>query len=83
MIDLLHVKYTIRGRKFALGDGDQIKFNKVDGMIYLNDGKQSEIKIISSNSFKLVGEDLSKAPEYINGGIIEQVKVPKKKYYNI
>ena len=44
MIDLLHVKYTIRGRKFALGNGDQIKFNKVGGMIYLNDGNQVKLK---------------------------------------
>jgi ubiquitin-activating enzyme E1 len=72
---------TIGGGKFALGDGDYVKFKEVGGMTQLNDGKPREIKVISSNSFKLVGEDLLKDPEYTNGGIIEQVKVPKKKCY--
>ena len=69
-------------RKFALGDGDYVKFKEVGGMTQLNDGKPRQIKVISSNSFKLFGdEDFSKYPEYTNGGIIEQVKVPKKKCY--
>ena len=70
---------SIGGGKFALGDGDYVKFKEVGGMTQLNDGKPREIKVISMNSFKIVGEDLSKYPEYTNGGIIEQVKVPKKK----
>ena len=72
---------SIGGGKFALGDGDYVKFKEVGGMTQLNDGKPREIKVISMNSFKIVGEDLSKYPEYTNGGIIEQVKVPKKKSY--
>ena len=51
-------------------------------MTQLNDGKPRKIKVISSNSFKIEGdEDFSKYPEYTNGGIIEQVKLPKKKSY--
>ena len=73
---------SIGGGKFALGDGDYVKFKEVGGMTQLNDGKPREIKVVSSNSFKLVSdEDFSKYPEYTNGGIIEQVKVPKKKCY--
>ena len=74
---------TIGGGKFALGDGDYVKFKEVGGMTQLNDGKPREIKVVSSNSFKLVSkdEDFTKYPEYTNGGIIEQVKVPKKKCY--
>ena len=72
---------TIGGEKFSLGDGDYVKFREVGGMTQLNDGKPREIKAISLYSFKIVGEDLSKYPEHTTGGIIEQVKVPKKKYY--
>ena len=73
---------TIGGGKLALGDGDFVKFKEVGGMTQLNDGKPREIKVISSNSFKILGnEDFSKYPEYTNGGIIEQVKVPTKKSY--
>ena len=50
-------------------------------MTQLNDGKPREIKFISANSFKVLNEDFSKYPEYTNGGIIEQVKIPKKKNY--
>ena len=72
---------TIGGEKFSLGDGDYVKFREVGGMTQLNDGKPREIKAISLYSFKIVGEDLSKYPEHTTGGIIEQVKVPKKKNY--
>ena len=73
---------SIGGGKFALGDGDYVKFKEVGGMTQLNDGKPREIKVVSSNSFKIVGdEDFSKYPEYTSGGIIEQVKLPKKKCY--
>ena len=55
---------SIGGGKFALGDGDYVKFKEVGGMTQLNDGKPREIKVISSNSFKIVGdEDFSKYPE--------------------
>ena len=70
---------SIGGGKFSLGDGDYVKFKEVGGMTQLNDGKPREIKVISSNSFKIVNEDFSKYPEYTNGGIIEQVKLPKKR----
>ena len=72
---------TIGGEKFSLGDGDYVKFREVGGMTQLNDGKPREIKAISLYSFKIVGEDLTKYPEHTTGGIIEQVKVPKKKNY--
>ena len=51
-------------------------------MTQLNDEKPREIKVVSINSFKIVGdEDFSKYPEYTTGGIIEQLKLPKKKCY--
>lgn len=72
---------TIGGGKLDLGDGDFVTFREVGGMTQLNDGKPREIKFISANSFKVLNEDFSKYPEYTNGGIIEQVKIPKKKNY--
>ena len=72
---------SLGGGKFAPGDGDYVKFREVGGMIQLNDGKPRQIKVISQTSFKVEGEDFSKYPEYTDGGIVEQVKVPKKKNY--
>ena len=72
---------SIGGGKLDLGDGDFVTFREVGGMTQLNDGKPREIKFISANSFKVLNEDFSKYPEYTNGGIIEQVKIPKKKNY--
>ena len=72
---------SLGGGKFAPGDGDYVKFREVGGMTQLNDGKPRPIKVISQSSFKVEGEDFSKYPEYTDGGIVEQVKVPKKKNY--
>ena len=72
---------SLGGGKFAPGDGDYVKFREVGGMTQLNDGKPRPIKLISKCSFKVEGEDFSKYPEYTDGGIVEQVKVPKKKNY--
>ena len=72
---------SLGGGKFAPGDGDYVKFREVGGMTQLNDGKPRPIKVITQSSFKVEGEDFSKYPEYTDGGIVEQVKVPKKKNY--
>jgi len=72
---------SLGGGKFAPGDGDYVKFREVGGMTQLNDGKPRQIKVISQTSFKVVDEDFSKYPEYTDGGIVEQVKVPKKRNY--
>ena len=72
---------SLGGGKFAPGDGDYVKFREVGGMTQLNDGKPRPIKVISQTSFKVVDEDFSKYPEYTDGGIVEQVKVPKKRNY--
>jgi ubiquitin-activating enzyme E1 len=66
---------SIGGGKLALGDGDYVTFREVGGMTELNDGKPRQIKFISSISFSI--GDTSSYGDYTNGGIIEQVKVPK------
>ena len=70
---------SIGGGKLALGDGDYVTFREVGGMTELNDGKPRQIKFISSISFSI--GDTSSYGEYTNGGIIEQVKVPKPVSY--
>ena len=50
-------------------------------MEQLNDGKPRKIKVISSRSFKIEDEDLSKYPDYESGGFFEGVKIPIKKSY--
>ena len=66
---------------FELSDGDYVKFREVRGMTQLNDGKPRKIKVISSKSFKIEDEDLSKYPDYESGGFFEGVKIPIKKSY--
>ena len=60
-----------------LRDNDFVKFSEVKGISQLNDGKPRKIKKISRFSFKIIGEDFSKYPEYISGGIVERIKIPK------
>ena len=66
---------SIGGGKLDLADGDYVTFREVGGMTELNDGQPRQIKFISSISFSI--GDTSSYGEYTNGGIIEQVKVPK------
>jgi ubiquitin-activating enzyme E1 len=61
-----------------LGDNDYVIFKEVGGIPQLNDGRPRKIKIISSDTFQILGDDFSKYPEYTSGGIVNQVKIPKK-----
>jgi len=70
---------SLGGGKFAPGDGDYVKFREVGGMKQLNDGKPRKIKVISSNSFSI--EDKYPYENYKNGGIIEEVILPKEISY--
>ena len=63
--------------KLNLGDNDFVKFSEVEVIPELNDGKPRQIKKISPYSFQIIGEDFSQYPEYISGGIVERIKIPK------
>jgi len=67
------------GGKLAYTDGDYVAFREVQGMTELNDTPPRPIKYISPMAFSI--EDTSKYGEYITGGIVEQVKVPKPHTY--
>jgi ubiquitin-activating enzyme E1 len=63
-----------------LGDEDYVRFENVEGMIELNDkDKIFKIKFIDYQSF-CIG-DTSEFGDYIKGGDIYEVKIPKKKNY--
>ena len=64
---------------FNLTSGKLVKFKEVDGIPELNDEKPRKIKVISSNSFSI--EDKYSYENYKNGGIIEEVILPKEISY--
>lgn len=65
--------------KIALSDGDHVVFREVEGMTELNNSVPRKIEYISPISIGI--GDISSFGEYTNGGIMEQVKVPKTYSY--
>lgn len=56
--------------------GDFVSFSEVQGMIELNGSQPMEIKVLGPYTFSIC--DTSGFSDYIRGGIVSQVKVPKK-----
>uniref|UniRef100_A0A8C6MRW1 Ubiquitin-like modifier-activating enzyme 1 n=1 Tax=Mus spicilegus TaxID=10103 RepID=A0A8C6MRW1_MUSSI len=56
--------------------GDFVSFSEVQGMIQLNGCQPMEIKVLGPYTFSIC--DTSNFSDYIRGGIVSQVKVPKK-----
>jgi ubiquitin-activating enzyme E1 len=69
----------VGGGKIALSDGDYVTFKEVQGMTELNNQEPRQIEFISPISVGI--GDVSKFGDYIGGGIMEQVKVPKPHSY--
>ena len=62
------------------GDGDYVKFEKVEGMTELNDEKKDfKIRMIDYQTFEI--GDTSQFGEYTKGGIVYEVKKPLIKNY--
>lgn len=55
--------------------GEFVSFKEISGMTELNESPPRPIRVISHDSFSI--EDTSKFSDYVSGGIIERVKVPK------
>ncbi len=70
---------TIGNGKLAFADGDYVTFKEVNGMTELNDGQPRKIRYVSPIAFSI--GDTSSYGEYVSGGIVEQVKVPKNFRY--
>ncbi|KAL4677298.1 hypothetical protein H8957_008188 [Semnopithecus entellus] len=56
--------------------GDFVSFSEVQGMVELNGNQPMEIKVLGPYTFSIC--DTSNFSDYIRGGIVSQVKVPKK-----
>ncbi|KAF6091725.1 ubiquitin like modifier activating enzyme 1 [Phyllostomus discolor] len=56
--------------------GDFVSFSEVQGMVELNGSQPIEIKVLGPYTFSIC--DTSNFSDYIRGGIVSQVKVPKK-----
>lgn len=56
-------------------DGDYVTFSEVRGMVELNNCKPRKIKVLGPYTFSI--GDTSDFSEYIRGGIVTQVKMPK------
>lgn len=69
------VTIDITAGKLKLGNKDKVIFKEIEGMVELNNCTPKEIKILSNSSFEI--DDTSEFSEYISGGIVEEVKIPK------
>jgi ubiquitin-activating enzyme E1 len=67
------------GGKLSFSDGDHVVFKEVNGMVELNNNDPREITYVSPIAFSI--GDTSNFGDYLGGGIVEQVKVPKPHIY--
>ncbi len=70
---------SVDNQKLDLSYGDFVTFKEIVGMTELNDTPPRPVRILSPFTFSI--EDTSKFSDYISGGIIEQVKIPKPVFY--
>ncbi|CAH2317122.1 ubiquitin-like modifier-activating enzyme 1 [Pelobates cultripes] len=56
--------------------GDFVSFTEIQGMTELNNSEPVEIKVLGPYTFSIC--DTSKLSDYVRGGIVCQVKMPKK-----
>ena len=69
------IKNGKKNKKFLkLVTGDFVTFKNVKGMIELNDTPPRPIRVLSNTKFTI--EDTSKFQEFLDFGIVEEVKIP-------
>lgn len=61
--------------RHGLEDGDYVSFSEVQGMTELNNCEPIKIRVLGPYTFSI--GDTSKYSDYIRGGIVTQVKMPK------
>ena len=70
-----NIKNGKKTKKFLkLVTGDFVTFKNVKGMIELNDTPPRPIRVLSNTKFTI--EDTSKFQEFLDFGIVEEVKIP-------
>lgn len=72
---------TQKNEIFYLEQGDFIIFKDVKGLEFLNDNIPKRITKVNKNSFE-IENDYKNDNKYIEGGIIEEIKIPKKFKFN-
>lgn len=72
---IVFIDDSVDNQKLDLSLGDYVTFKEIVGMTELNDTPPRPIRILSPITFSI--EDTSKFSDYICGGMIEQVKVPR------
>jgi len=65
--------------RHGLEDGDFVTFSEVKGMVELNGCEPRKIKVLGPYTFSI--GDTTSLGEYIRGGIVSQVKMPKKIHF--
>jgi ubiquitin-activating enzyme E1 len=66
-------------KPLALSHGDYVTFKEIVGMTELNESPPRPVRVLSPFTFTI--EDTSKFADYISGGIVDQVKVPRPMYF--
>lgn len=61
--------------RHGLEDGDCVTFSEIEGMIELNHCEPRKIKVLGPYTFSI--GDISGFSEYIRGGLVTQVKMPR------
>ncbi|UKJ90616.2 ubiquitin-activating enzyme E1 [Theileria orientalis] len=56
--------------------GDYVRFSEIEGMVELNNKEPLQINVNSKSSFTI--GDTSKYSQYISGGVVTEVKIPKR-----
>ena len=78
---MFDVYLNLKDKKYIeLNDGDYVTFKKIKGLIELNDIEPIKIIIKDSNLFSFE-KNIKTDSKYISGGIVEEVKIPKKKNF--
>ena len=72
---------TSRDKNFLLKKGEYILLKEIQGLEFLNDDEPKKIIKTTNESFFIEKENNSDK-KYINGGIVEEIKVPKKLKFN-
>ena len=61
--------------RHGLEEGDFVTFREIKGMVELNDCEPQKVKVLGPFSFSI--GDTTKMSQYIEGGVVTQVKMPK------
>lgn len=73
--DVVSVVTCLDDTRHGLEDGDYVTFSEVQGMLELNNCEPKQIRVLGPYTFSI--GDTSKYSDYVRGGIVTQVKMPK------